>query len=93
LRNGQFVLPDGTTGATVTFTVGTEPVQVVLHNPTVPTTPTTPTTPPTTPTTPTTPPLPNTGVDVIGTSVTALVLLFLGGVLVLLGTRRRWDKR
>jgi uncharacterized membrane protein len=35
----------------------------------------------------------NTGVDVIGTSVTALVLLFLGGVLVLLGTRRRWDKR
>ena len=40
----MFVLPDGTTGSTATFTVGTEPVAIVLHNPTVPPTP--PTQPP-----------------------------------------------
>ena len=48
----MFVLPDGTTGATVTFTVGTEPVAGRAPQPddaaVSPTTPTTPTTPPNT---------------------------------------------
>ena len=79
----MFVLPDGTTGSTATFTVGTEPIGIVLHNPTVPPVP------PTTPTTPATPSLPNTGVDLIGMSVPALLLVLLGAALVLLSTRRR----
>jgi LPXTG-motif cell wall-anchored protein len=80
----MFVLPDGTSGSTATFTVGTEPVAVVLDNPT---------SGPVPPTPPTTPPLPNTGFDAVGMSVSALSLLFLGAILVLLGTRRRSRQR
>ena len=81
-----FVLPDGTSGDTVTITVGAAPVAVVLQNPALP-----PKVPPTTPPTvpPTTPTMPNTGVDVAGTSLIGLALLVLGGALLLLGARRR----
>jgi len=57
---------------------------------TTPSTPTTPTTPTKTPSTPTGAQLPNTGVDVGGSIVVALLLLGLGAlVLVLAGRRRR----